>query len=66
MLTAYKSAYTTSFIITILIMLQFVIGSYLHKMVGLETIHILQYFYFVRVIIEQNNSTFLNAMNAFK
>ncbi len=65
-LTAYKSAYITSFIITMLILLQFIIGSYFHKMIGLETIQIIQFFYFVRVIIEQKLSTFLNSMNVFK
>ncbi len=50
-LKAYQSASTASLVITILILLQFVIGSYFHKMIGIETVQILQFFYFVRIII---------------
>lgn len=35
-------------------------------MIGVETIQILQFFYFVRVIIEQTFTTFLNSMNVLK
>ena len=50
-LKAYQSASIASLVITILILLQFVIGSYFHKMIGIETVQILQFFYFVRIII---------------
>ena len=63
---AYKGAKISSLIITILILLQFFVGSYIHKMIGIETIQILQFFYFVRIIIEQNQTTILNSMNVFK
>ena len=55
-----------SLIITVLILVQFFVGSYYHKMIGVETIQILQFFYFVRVIIEQTFTTFLNSMNVLK
>jgi hypothetical protein len=50
-LKAYQSASIASLVITILILLQFVIGSYFHKMIGIETVQIFQFFYFVRIII---------------
>lgn len=35
-------------------------------MIGLETLQVLQFFYFVRLVIEQNLTTLLQSMNVFK
>jgi len=35
-------------------------------MIGLETIQVLQFFFFVRMIIDQKNSSLLNSMNVLK
>lgn len=35
-------------------------------MIGLETIQILQFFYFVRIIVDQRQSSLLSSMNVFK
>ncbi len=34
----------------ILLLLQFYVGSYFHKMIGLETIQVIQSIYFVRMV----------------
>jgi hypothetical protein len=43
-------------IITIIITSLFLIGSYLHKMIGLETIQILQFVYVITMIVEDEPS----------
>lgn len=35
-------------------------------MIGIETLHVLQFFYFIRILIEQNNTSLLNSMNVLK
>ncbi len=62
----FQSVRMTSLIVSILILLQFFIGSYYHKMIGLETLQVLQFFYFVRLVIEQNLTTLLQSMNVLK
>jgi len=66
MLLAYQTASTVSIAITVLIMLQFFVGSYFHKMIGLETIQILQFAYFVRMMVSQKNTFLINSLNPLK
>ena len=66
MIKAYQVGCTVSLIISIFFLLQFFIGSYVHKMIGLETLQILQLLYFSRVIIEQKHTQFLHSMNYLK
>jgi hypothetical protein len=35
-------------------------------MIGIETIHILQLFYFMTMIVEQKNTVFLKSLNTLK
>ena len=65
-MTAYKTASTASLVLTVIIMVQFFIGSCVHKMIGLETVQVLQFAYFVRIIFDQQNTFLLNALNPLK
>lgn len=47
----------------ILLLLQFYVGSYFHKMIGLETIQVIQSIYFVRMISSSKQTSLLNSMN---
>ncbi len=53
-------------VIAIIILLEFVIASYFHKMIGLETIQILQFFYFLTMIVEQKTTASLKPLNVLK
>lgn len=55
-----------SLILSILILIQFLLGSYAHKMIGLETVQIVQLVFFARMIINQEYSPFMNSMNSLK
>lgn len=41
-------------------------ASYFHKMIGLETIQLLQSIYFFRLVIDPKKTSVLNAMNVLK
>lgn len=47
-------------------MLQFYVGSFVHKMIGLETLQICQIFYFARMLIDDKSSSILNSLNMLK
>ena len=49
-----------------MVLIQFLIGSYYHKMIGLETVQILQLAYFLRIATNQHNTFFLAALNPLK
>jgi hypothetical protein len=65
-LKAYQAGSILSIIISVFILLQFFIGSYVHKMIGLETLQILQLLFFARVIVDQKFTYFLQSMNFLK
>jgi hypothetical protein len=62
-LEAQKAASTVSFAITIVIMLQFFLGTFFHKMIGLETIQVLQFAFFARMMVDLENVFIFNALN---
>jgi len=35
-------------------------------MIGLETIHIIQFYYFITIIVDQKATTFLSSLNVLK
>ena len=65
-LEAQKVASTVSFAITIVIMIQFFIGTFFHKMIGLETIQVLQFAFFARMMVDLENVFIFNALNSLK
>jgi len=65
-LQAYQISSIGFMIVTIIILLQFFIGSYFHKMIGLETIQILQFFYFITILVDLRTTTFLKSLNVLK
>lgn len=50
----------------ILLLLQFYLGSYFHKMIGLETIQVIQSIYFVRMISRSSQTSILYSMNVIQ
>lgn len=52
--------------IAALLLLQFYVASYSHKMIGLETVQVVQLFYFSRMIIQQQSTSILNSLNVLK
>ena len=65
-LLAYKASSIGFTVITIVILIEFLIGSYFHKMIGLETIQILQFFYFITMIVDLKTTSFLKSLNILK
>lgn len=65
-LKTYQVSSIISIILTVLLLLQFFIGSYFHKMIGIETIQALQFLFFVRMIVPQNKTSLLNSFNVLK
>ena len=47
-------------------MVQFFIGTCMHKMIGLETVQVLQFAFFVRMVIRQKSNLFMNSLNPLK
>ncbi len=47
-------------------MIQFFIGTFFHKMIVLETIQVLQFAFFVRMMVDLDNVFILNALNPLK
>lgn len=41
-------------------------GSYVHKMIGLETIQVIQAIYFVRMITPSSSSSLLSSINGIQ
>ena len=66
LLEAYKAASLVFMVITAFILILFVAGSYSHKMIGLETIQIVHFYYFMTMIVDQKTASFLKAMNILK
>jgi ABC-type Fe3+ transport system permease subunit len=62
----YKAVGGISIAISVFTLLQFVIGSYQSKMIGLETLHVLQIAYFARLMINQDTTSLLGSMNKLK
>ncbi len=65
-LTSYQASSIGFTIITGLTLLFFLISAYFHKMIGLETIQIFQFFYFITMIVDPKNTTFLKSLNVLK
>ena len=63
---AYAVTSVTSLCVGIFILILFFFSSYHHKMIGLQSIQILQFLYFIRMTIDQKHSSVLNAMNLLK
>jgi hypothetical protein len=51
---------------SIITLVFFLIASYFHKMIGIETIHIFQFLYFLTIIVDQNKAVFLKSLNVLK
>ncbi len=63
---AFEISFYISLSLMILVLIQFYVGSYTHKMIGLETIQIVQFFYFAKMIVSQKKTTILNSLNSLK
>lgn len=50
-------------ILCLLLLIQFCVGSYFHKMIGLETIQVIQSIYFSRMIIHNSGTSLLQSLN---
>jgi hypothetical protein len=55
-----------SLIFALVTLLQFYIGSYFGKMIGLETLQIIQTIYFARIAMTFENSALINSFNDLK
>jgi hypothetical protein len=62
-LAAYKASSIGFLIVTVLHLLFFFVASYFHKMIGVETINILQFHYFLTMIVDQKKTVFLKSLN---
>lgn len=62
-LAAYQAASIGFFTIAAIALIYFIVAAYFHKMIGLETIQILQFHYFLTMIVEQKKSVFLKSLN---
>jgi hypothetical protein len=62
-LIAYKSAKLGFLVIAAVALVFFIVAAYFHKMIGLETIQILQFHYFLTMIVEQKKTIFLRSLN---
>ncbi len=60
---AYKSAKLGFLVIAAVALVFFIVAAYFHKMIGLETIQILQFHYFLTMIVEQKKTIFLRSLN---
>jgi hypothetical protein len=47
-------------------MIQFFVGTFFHKMIGLETIQVLQFAFFARMMLDLENVFIFNALNPLK
>lgn len=65
-LASYRASSIGFMIITVLSLVFFLVSVYFHKMIGLETIQILQFFYFITMIVDPKNTTFLKSLNVLK
>lgn len=65
-LASYRSSSIGFMIITGITLLFFLVSAYFHKMIGLETIQIFQFFYFITMIVNPQNTTFLKSLNVLK
>jgi hypothetical protein len=63
MVQTAKNIGTMSLVLVILLLLQFYLGSYVHKMIGLETIQVIQSIYFARMIAKSPPTSILSSMN---
>ncbi len=66
MLTTHQNINAISLVMTILLLLQFYIGSYFHKMIGLETIQVIQSFYFARMVTGSSSTSALTSLNVIQ
>lgn len=65
-LSTTKNINLISSVLIALLLLQFYLGSYSHKMIGLETIQVIQSIYFVRMIATSASTSVLNSMNVIQ
>ncbi len=61
-----KNVAMIALIFVIVALIQFYIGSYSHKMIGLETINITQLIYFLRMLKNENSKMILGSLNSIK
>jgi cysteine-rich repeat protein len=65
-LATQKNINLITLLLTILLLLQFYAGSYSHKMIGLETIQVIQSVYFVRMAAASSSSSLMNSINSIQ
>jgi hypothetical protein len=65
-LQTHKNVGMITMVLTLLLLLQFYLGSYVHKMIGLETIQLIQAIYFVRMITPSSSSNLLSSINSIQ
>lgn len=53
-------------VLTVILLLVFYLGSYVHKMIGLETIQVIQAIYFVRMTAPSSSSSLLSSINSIR
>ena len=63
LLSTHKNINIISTVLIFFLLLQFYVGSYVHKMIGLETIQVIQSIYFVRMLVPAKETSILNSMN---
>lgn len=63
MLDTQGSISAISTVLIVLLLLQFYAGSYTHKMIGLETIQVIQTIYFSRMIVSSKSTSLLQSIN---
>ncbi len=62
-MAAYKYAKIGFLAIAAVALVFFIVAAYFHKMIGLETIQILQFHYFLTMIVQQKKTVFLKSLN---
>jgi hypothetical protein len=65
-LQTHKNVGMITTVLTLLLLLQFYLGSYVHKMIGLETIQLIQAIYFVRMLTPSSSSNLLSSINGIQ
>ncbi len=65
-LETHKNINLITLILTGILLLVFYLGSYAHKMIGLETIQVIQSIYFVRMITPSSSSSLLSSINGIQ
>jgi hypothetical protein len=57
---------TAGFVLGMICLVCYLISTFFHKMIGLETLQFIQLIYFVRIIASEASQSSLNAFNSLK